>query len=289
VESYRRFYADEIRLAANLRSTELVKAFATVPRARYLGPPPWNICSSDRAGLGLLGIVGDPYITTENPRDLYHNVLVAIDATRQLNNGHPSTLAYWIEALDLRRGDRVYHAGCGVGYYTAILAEMVGEQGSVVAIDLDPDLAERARRNLSAYSQVSVHAGDGADFDPGPCDAMLINAGATHPCPLWLDRLTERGRMVIPLTAKGGENFGTGIMAKVSREPFGFSAVGISFVAIFSFSTLRDPEIEPLLGKALASRALLKLKSLRFDKHDCAETCIVHTARICLSSAALLT
>jgi protein-L-isoaspartate(D-aspartate) O-methyltransferase len=46
---------------------------------------------------------------------------VALDAAHDINNGQPSALAYWIEALDLKAGDRVYHLGCGVGYYTAII------------------------------------------------------------------------------------------------------------------------------------------------------------------------
>ena len=63
----------------------------------------------------------------------YHNLLVALDATRSLNNGLPGSLARWIQALDLKTEDRVFHLGCGVGYYTAIMADVVGPDGSVVA------------------------------------------------------------------------------------------------------------------------------------------------------------
>ena len=74
---------------------------------------------------------------------------------------------------------------------------------------------------------------------------------------------------------------------KITREPAGFSARIIAMVAIFHFSSLRDPQIEPLLAKALANRELLKLKSLRLDEHAPGETCIVHAQEMCLSSAAL--
>jgi len=47
---------------------------------------------------------------------------------------------------------------------------------------------------------VTVLACDGATIDPGECDAMLINAGVTHPNVLWLDRQRESGRLVVPLT-----------------------------------------------------------------------------------------
>jgi len=196
----RRFYAEEVRFAANLHSPSLIEAFARVPRERYLGPPPWQIGSADQAALAFSGLVSPSSITTEDPRDLYHNVAVVLDAARNINNGQPSALARWIDALDLKTGERLYHLGCGVGYYTAIMAEVVGPRGSVVGSEVNHELAVRARENLSGYPQVSVHSGDGAAFDPGPCDAMLINAGVTHPHPLWLERLREGGRLVLPLT-----------------------------------------------------------------------------------------
>lgn len=285
LEDYRQYYAGEVRIQANLRSHELVRAFASVPRENYLGAPPWQICSGEQIALALMGLSGDIYVRTEDPRDLYHNVLVAIDPARQLNNGHPSTLARWIAALDLKSGARVYHAGCGVGYYTAVLAEMVGPEGRVLAIDVDAELAERARQNLSGYAQVSVQTGDGADFDPGMCDAMLINAGVTHPHRRWLDRVSDGGCIVLPLTAKASEHHGNGVMIKIAREQAGFSARVISTVAIFHFSSLRDPEMEPLLAKALANRELFKLKSLRLDQHEPGETCIVHARGMCFSAS----
>jgi protein-L-isoaspartate(D-aspartate) O-methyltransferase len=285
LEQYRHFYADEIRIVADLRSSDLVRAFAVVPREKYLGPPPWKICSGERTALASDGAGGDGYITTSNPCDLYHNVLVAIDTVRHLNNGHPSSLAHWIADLDLKSGSRVYHAGCGVGYYTAILAELVGPQGSVVAIEIDPDLAARSAQNLSGYPWATVHAGDGAAFDPGMCDAMLINAGVTHPHRLWLDRLKEGGCIILPLTANTGGYHGNGVMVKITRQQPGFSARVVSAVSIYSFTSVRDPDIEPLLGNALARRDLLKMKSLILHKHTQTGTCLLHTPRMCLSSS----
>ena len=74
-----------------------------------------------------------------------------IDAARDINNGQPSALARWMSALDLKAGDRVFHLGCDTGYYTTIMAEVVGAGGSVTACEVDTDLAARARENLSAY------------------------------------------------------------------------------------------------------------------------------------------
>jgi len=284
LEECRRFYSQEIQFAANISSTTLIEAFARVPRENFLGSGPWKIASVD------VGLGGTTYIQTpdDNPRHLYHNVPVALDPARDLNNGQPAALAKWIEALDIKEGMRLYHLGCGVGYFTAIMAEMVGRSGSVVASEIDPELATRASQNLAMYPNVSVHSGDGADFDTGKCDAMLINAGVTHPNPKWLDSLNEGGSLLLPLTvAMGmgmGANLGKGMMARILRGTNGFSARVVSFVAIYSCVGLRDPQLEQALGKAMGTGKLFKLRSLRRDVHELTDTCLVHGAQMCLSS-----
>jgi protein-L-isoaspartate O-methyltransferase len=66
---------------------------------------------------------------------------------------------------------------------------------------------------------VAVHEGDGAAFDPDACDAMLINAGVTHPHRPWLERLRVGGRLVLPLTiATAGTTLGNGVMARIVRK-----------------------------------------------------------------------
>jgi len=289
LDDYRRFYAEEIEQVASLTSPALVEAFARVPREQFLGPPPWQLASAEVRAMAAAGLIQLKYRTTSEPRHLYHNVVVSLDSAKDINNGQPSALATWIAALDLQGGDRVYHMGCGVGYYTAIMAEVVGPGGSVVAIDAQPDLAARAQENLSGYHQAAVYSGDGAAFDPEPCDAMLINAGVTHPQALWLERLREGGRLVVPLTVAINSTLGQGAMLKFVRRSGGFSAGLVTFLAIFNGGNLRDPELEaPLrnwLGKAVATGALLKMKSLRRDVHEQDESCLFHVQGMCLNSA----
>ena len=284
LEECRQFYSEEIRFAANIGSAALVEAFARVPREDFLGSGPWKIASVD------LGLGGTTYIQTPDadPRRLYHNVPVAIDEARDLNNGQPAALAKWIDALNIKSGMNVYHLGCSVGYFTAIVAEVVGRNGSVVASEIDPELAARASKNLAAYPNVSVHSGDGAEFDLGRCDAIFVNAGVTHPHLRWLDSLNEGGSLVLPLTIAAGmgmgANLGKGVMAKITREANGFSARVVSFVAIYSCVGMRDPQLEKTLREAMGSGKLFKLRSLRRDVHEPTDACIVHGVDLCLSS-----
>jgi protein-L-isoaspartate(D-aspartate) O-methyltransferase len=285
LEDCRAFYAQEIRFAVNPTTPGLLDAFTRVPREKFLGPPPWQLGSAETRALSAAGMMQMAYVAVEDPRDLYHNVVVSIDRSKDINNGQPGSLARWVDSLALKLGDRAFHLGCGVGYYTAIMAEVVGPGGSVVGLELNPELASRAKDNLADYPNVTVHAGDGAGFDPGACDAIFVNCGVTHPQAIWLDRLNDLGRLVAPFTMAMSPTLGQGIMTKISRRGDSYSAEMVSPVAIFSGGKLRDPALEPEMAKALRSGGLLKLKSVRRDAHEPGETCVIHATGVCLSMA----
>ena len=285
LEECRRFYSEEVRFAANLTTPGLVEAFANVPREKFLGPPPWHLGSAESRALSAAGMAQLSYIAVDDPRDVYHNVVVSVDREKDINNGQPSALARWIDALALQPGARVYHLGCGVGYYTAIMAEVVGSGGSVVGLDLESDLAARAGENLAAYLQVRIAAGDGSAFDPGDCDAILVNCGVTHPQARWLDRLRDGGRLVVPLTIPMNPKIGQGVMMKITRSGDSYVSEFLTPLAIYSGGTLRDAALEPQLRKGFATGGLLKLKSVRRDSHEPGEDCVVHTNDVCLSLA----
>src|SRR5439155_7384039 len=87
--------------------------------------------------------------------------------------------------------------------------------------------------------------------DPGPSDATLINAGATHLHPVWLDTLRLGGRLLVPLTAAEEANDPQwGRVLKVAHQPHGFFAHFISEVGIFPCSGARDLELNDKLNEA---------------------------------------
>lgn len=285
IEDCREFYAREVKFAASLTTPGLVEAFAKVPREKFLGPGPWQLGSAEGRAMSAAGIGQLSYVMVDDPRDVYHNVVISLDRAKDINNGQPGALARWIDALALKAGDRVYHLGCGVGYYTAIMAEVVGPRGSVIGLELQPDLASRAKGNLAGYANVMVEAGDGAAFDPGECDAILVNCGVTHPQTRWLERLREGGRLVVPFTMAVNPTIGQGVMTKIMRSNGRYAAELVTPVAIFSGGNLRDAALQTQLLKGLTTGGLLKLKSVRMDAHEVGETCVVHTPEVCLSLA----
>jgi protein-L-isoaspartate(D-aspartate) O-methyltransferase len=283
----RRFFAEEIEAVGRLRSQTLVDALAAVPRERFLPPGPWTVLAeADITGMSPAKTRETP---DADPARVYHNIGVAIDPDRQLFNGQPATLAPWIDALELAPGARALHIGCGLGYYTAVMAACVGDGGRVVAFEADAALAERARANLAALPWVEVRADAAAQPADEVFDAILVNAGVTHPLDSWLDALATGGRMILPLTATGGPmgNIGKGLVFLIRRDADGTFSAGVTgFVAIYSAVGLRDETLNAFIGKLLMTgpQQWTAIRRLRRDPHEPALSCRLHGASFCLSA-----
>jgi protein-L-isoaspartate(D-aspartate) O-methyltransferase len=281
LDAYRRFFAEEVQIVGNIQSPLVVEALRSVPREKFLPPGPWVIRSeADFAG----GMRKTP---DADPRHVYHNITVGIDPQRMLFNGVPSLISMTIDALSPQAGDRVLHIGTGLGYFTAIAAHCVGASGRVVGIEVDEPLAARARANLEDMRWVDVRAGDGTDVAGETFDAILVNAGVTHPLPQWLDSLSERGRIAFPITAgmPAMGNIGKGLMLLAKRSPGSpnFDIRSLTLVAIYSALGLRDDHLNGEIGKALQKHPFPPIRRLRRDSHAHATNCWLHTETFCLS------
>ena len=214
IREARSWFAEELRFVARVGDPRVIKAFATVPRERFVAPGPLRMLS--------LWNMKDYWTPPDaGPSAIYHDVLIAYDEQRYLNSGQPSLWAFIFDKLNVAPGERVLHLGCGMGYYTAILSELVGPTGAVSAIEIDKPLAERAHEALAPWPQVSVISGDGANGSLDERDVVVASAGATHPLPPWLRCLSANGRLVFPMTVT---NAGGGMLLVKRRGPDEFDA-----------------------------------------------------------------
>ena len=280
--SAREQFAEELRAKCGIRSEGLVRALATVRREDFLSRGPWLLLER------LEGYSSTP---STDPREIYRDVAVAIDPARLLNSSQPGLFAPILAALDVAVGERVVHVGCATGYYTAILAELVGRAGSVMALEIDPKIAATAKRNLRAWKQVQVIHADALEHDFGATDVLLVDAGITHPHPRWLDALRPGGRMAAPLTAIRPptrvarflrNNLGWFLF--VRREGTGFSARFGERAGIAALYGGRDPERQERLEAAYRRGGRDKVRSLRRDPHAREVTCWLHEEGFCLST-----
>jgi protein-L-isoaspartate(D-aspartate) O-methyltransferase len=251
----RRFFATYVTKQAGARDPRIEQAFATVERERFAGPGPWSI-----------DVFGAGYIRTPNddPAFLYQDTLVALDAERSLNIGHPSSHARWLEALALHEGETVIQVGAGTGYYTTLLAHLVGAQGRVHAYEIDQDLAAKAAQNLAPLPWVSLHHRTGLAGDLPEADAIYVNAGLTQPSPAWLDALRIGGRLLFPLHASGA----LGGMLRIGKPEHGliWPAHFVSGAAFIGCVGGQNAKTGDRLKAAFGKGGADKVRSFRRDE-----------------------
>lgn len=158
-----------------LRSPHLIEAFHTIDRARFV-PAALRSSAYD-----------------DTPLPIGHGQTIS----------QPSTVAFMLELLQPCAGDRVLDIGSGSGWTTALLAHVVGPQGSVLGLERVPELVAAGSEHLAAYDMSWAHierAGMvlGAP-ERGPFERILVSAAArTFPSEL-ISQLVEHGVMVVPV------------------------------------------------------------------------------------------
>jgi protein-L-isoaspartate(D-aspartate) O-methyltransferase len=128
---------------------------------------------------------------------------------RDEHGAHLSSVsAPWVQArmiaqAGIEPGMKVLEIGSG-GYNAALLAEVTGERGRVVSVDIDREITDRASAALDATGyagRVTVVTADGEYGEPGhaPYDAIIVTVGAWDIPPAWLEQLADDGVIVVPM------------------------------------------------------------------------------------------
>ena len=64
----------------------------------------------------------------------------------------PLVVAFMLEKLEPKEGDKILDIGSGSGWTTALLGEIVGEKGKVIAVEIIPELKEFGEKNVAKYN-----------------------------------------------------------------------------------------------------------------------------------------
>jgi len=158
-----------------IRTTAVEDAFRAIDRARFM--------------------------PKELKSDAYLDTALPIGAGQTISQ--PTVVAYCLEWLQVRQGDRVLDVGSGSGWTTALLAHLTGPAGLVIGVERIPELALFGSKNLGTYAFAHARieqAGRGLGRpSAAPFDRILVSAAADEIPDALIKQLKDGGRMVIPI------------------------------------------------------------------------------------------
>jgi len=185
-------------MSRDIVDEDVLRAMGKVPRHKFLPVELW-----DRA---------------------YDDAPLPIDENQTISQ--PYIVAYMIQALSIKKGDRILEVGTGSGYQTALLAEI---HEKVYTVEIRPQLAQMSLMKLNELGygdRIKMHIANGSlgYEEEAPFDGIIV-AAATFDIPKQLvEQLAEKGKIIIPI---GGTDQQTLVIATkvegklIKKELFG--------------------------------------------------------------------
>ncbi|MCW2948943.1 MAG: hypothetical protein JWR24_5660 [Actinoallomurus sp.] len=227
---------DYIRQRGTFRTPQVEQAFLALERHRFLD------------GVDMKTAYAPRVVVTKR----------AEDGSAISSASHPNLVATQLEDLDVHAGHRVLEIGAATGINAGLIAELVGQTGRVVTIEIDDDLAAGARAALATagYDQVEVICGDGAAGYPAgaPYDRIIVTAEAWDISSPWWKQLAVGGRIVVPVRLHG-----SGLTRSIAFDLDQSGRMVSSFARVCGFVPMRGTAAHDDRTLQLTSDVVLKL------------------------------
>lgn len=109
----------------------------------------------------------------------------------------PSTVAFMLDLLDVKEGQKIVEIGSGSGYVLALLAEM-NQSGKIYGVEILKDLAVKSMKYLESRKNVEVVIRNGSNGLPelAPYDRIIISASCPEVPRHLLSQLNDNGVLV---------------------------------------------------------------------------------------------
>lgn len=174
------------------------------------------------------------FVLEEYKNEAYGNYPLPIGFGQTISQ--PLTVAFMLELLEPKPGEKILDVGAGSGWQTSLLAYLAGKQGRVIAIEIIPELKKFAETNIEKYNfikigRVELILGDGSKGyqKEAPFDKIIAAAAALSIPPAWKEQLKIGGVIVAPV----GQNIV--VLKKLNQNEFSQKQYfGFNFVPLVS-------------------------------------------------------
>lgn len=193
--------AQKLVSGGTLKTPRIIKAFKKIDRADFVLPE-------------------DIFLTNvDAPLPIGHNQTIS----------QPSTVAFMLEQLEPRPGDKILDLGSGSGWTTALLGEIVGENGRVIGLEIVPELVKFGQNNIKKYSSQNIKIilaqKTLGSPEEAPFDRILVSAAGTELPIELVEQLKIDGRMIVPILNSIWQIDRTGKDKFKQKEFYGFTFV----------------------------------------------------------------
>lgn len=167
---------EELKTAGVLKSPEIVKAFLAVDRKDFA--------------------------RKEDKDSAYENIPLSIGFNQTISQ--PLTVAFMLELLEAKKGDRILDVGAGSGWTTALLTYLVGKGGYVFGTEIVPELLDFGKKNLAKYfgasrADIFLAKRELGLEDEAPFDRILVSAAGESIPKTLVEQLKGGGTLVMPV------------------------------------------------------------------------------------------
>jgi len=164
---------------------------------------------SDRIKQAMLKVSREDFIPPDYKDYAYLEVPLPLPG-KEATVSCPHSYPLFYEPLGLDKGHKFLEIGLGSGYGAALAREVVGTEGLVVSVDIDPLTFEFAKANLQngGYTDITLVRGDGGLGYPefAPYDRICITAACLDVPPPLTEQLEKEGRLILPIIEHGIQN-----------------------------------------------------------------------------------
>lgn len=158
---------------------------------------------SDRVERAFRAVDRKGFVPSEHTGEAYGDFPIPIGYGQTISQ--PYTVAFMLELLGTKPGERVLDVGSGSGWTTALLAHLVGSEGHVTGVERIPELVTLGKRNIAPHARalrnIEMRAAGKTYGHPvgAPFDRILVSAAAEKIPDELVAQLAPRGAMVIPV------------------------------------------------------------------------------------------
>ncbi len=139
------------------------------------------------------------FVLEKNFNQVYEDHPLSIGYGQTISQ--PYTVAFMLQKLELKRGDKVLEVGTGSGWNAALISRIIGVEGEIFSAEIVKELAEKAQEKLKNYKNIAVLNIDASHglAEHAPYNKIILTAAPKEIAEEFKKQLADDGILLAPV------------------------------------------------------------------------------------------